>query len=245
MSTPRVGAVASSGLLLLGSLCVGCDPKSAPVRGGQLGNASFSYICGPETDPQCNPDSDLAAPGEVSAFPKIALGGKFAMSAEATSGPTGAYTLDASRPFFEFFDEGDRHLIRPKKTGIASILAIKGEEALDLTWVEVVKADHIKFVQGTPQGTFKDGSITLGKTGVTATATVTVTFKFRAVAADKDDKILAGAFDCKWTTSDAAIANITAGANANIVTVVSGKAGTATLHATLGDLAGDIALTVN
>jgi hypothetical protein len=241
-SRSRVGVVAASILLLFGA---GCDKKGSPVRSGQLGNADFTYVCGPDTDPQCNPDSDLAAPGEVSAFPKIALGSRFAMSAAARSGPTGEYTLDASRPFFEFFDEGDRHLIRPKKVGIASILAIKGEEALDLTWVELVKADHIKFVQGTPQGTFKDGSIAIGKNGVTAQASVVVTFKFRAVAADKDDKILAGAFDCKWTTSDPAIANITSPPTANIVTVVSGKAGTATLHATLGDLAGDIALTVN
>jgi len=223
---------------------VGCeDDKSAAVRAGQLGAAEFRYVCGTGEDPQCNTDADLAQPGEFSEFPKIAVGGAFGIDVRPKSGPESTIKLDFARSLFDF-DEAAKNF-KAKKPGVMSILGVRNDDVLDLTWVEIVKADHIKLIQGTPDGKFKDGSIKIGPEGVAGQANVQLTFKFRAVAADKDDKLLAGSLPCMWTTSDAAIANITSSPTANIVTVVSGNPGTATIHVTLGDMQGDIALKVN
>jgi hypothetical protein len=233
--------------LSLAITAVGCEDKggSAAARGGQLGAATFTYVCGKGEDPQCNTDSELAQPGEFSTFPRIAVGAAFGLGIKPKERQfdNDSLKLDFSETLFEV-DEAKTNF-KGKSPGVMSILANYNSETLDLTWLEVVKADHIKLIQGTPDGKFKDGSIKIGPDGVAGQANVQFTFKFRAVAADKDDKLLAGALPCMWTTSDAAIANITSPPTANIVTVVSGNPGTATVHVTLGDMQGDITLKVN
>jgi hypothetical protein len=239
-------AMPTTFMMVVALAVVGCEDKdkSAAVRGGQLGAAEFSYICGRGEDPQCNTDSELAQPGEFSSFPRIAVGASFGLGVKPKKGPDGnAITLDFSETIFEV-DEAKTNF-KGKTPGVMSVLAIRYSEVVDLTWMEIVKADHIKLIQGTPDGKFKDGSIKIGPEGVSGQASVQFTFKFRAVAADKDDKLLAGAFPCMWTTSDATIANITSSPTANIATVVSGNPGTATIHVTLGDMQGDITLKVN
>ncbi len=212
------------------------DAQPPPQQKGDLGNATFTYQCGPDSDPQCNADSELAPIGKGSQFPTLALGSTFLLQAQrAGEAGTGALTVTPVSTGFLDADASGKLMIA-KRAGVVTVLATSGTDTIDLTTVVVTAPDHVKLLQGSPTNSFKNGSVVVGPGGVTAQANVQVTFKFRAFAVDKSDGVLAGALPCNWTTSDATIANITTPANANIVSVVSGKAGTATITNTIGGL---------
>jgi hypothetical protein len=234
----------SSLVIALGALVIGCNDKAAstpdaqppPQQKGDLGAATFTYQCGPDSDPQCNVDSELAPIATDSQFPTLALGSTFVLQAQR-AGDAGTGALVVTPVSTGFIDaDATGKLMTAKRAGITTVLATSGADTVDLTTVVITAPDHVKLLQGSPTGSFKNGSVVVGPNGVTAQANVQYTFKFRAFAVDKNDTVLAGALPCNWTTSDATIASITSPPQANIVTVVSGKAGTATITNTIGAL---------
>lgn len=230
--------------LVIAMLAAGCDDKTAstpdaqppPQQQGDIGNATFTYQCGPDSDPQCNVDSELAPIAKDSQFPVIAAGSTFLLQAQRAR-DAGTGPLDVVPVSTSFIDKDTTgKLMTAKRAGVTTVLAKNGADTVDLTTVVLTAPDHVKLLQGSPTGSFQNGSVVIGPNGVTAQANVQYTFKFRAFAVDKSDGVLAGALPCQWTTSDATIANITTPPQQNIVTVVSGKAGTATITNTIGTL---------
>jgi hypothetical protein len=215
-----------------------------PTQQGDLGAATFTYNCGPDSDPQCNVDSELAPIAASSQFPTLAAGSTFTLTAALADGGAPLKVVPVSTSFLDKDVTGN--LQTAKRAGVTTVLADQSSTLVDLTTVVIGQPDHIKVLQGTPQASFKSGSITIGTGGVTTTSTGTYTFHFRAFMVDKSDNILAGAFPCNWTSSDTTIATVTTDTKSNISSVVSQmKAGSTTVTVSLGTMTANILITVN
>ena len=208
---------------------------------GGLGRATFTYGCAGPGDAQCDLDADLAPLRESSPFPLLAVGSQFRLAAEGAA--YGPLDLDSASPDFLALD-ADGLTLTASRAGIASVVAARGGTPVDFANIELVEPAALKILQATPQGSFKGVDLDFGNGSVSATAQTVVTFKFRAVVTDADDVLLAGALPCNWATSDANVASITSDPAENIVTVVSGQSGTATVSVTYGAFTGSITIAV-
>ncbi|MBX3228243.1 MAG: hypothetical protein KIT84_26540 [Labilithrix sp.] len=239
------------GCLILAAGIVACDDDKKgdeaskvpppPEQGGVLGAARFRYKCLLPSDAQCDFDKELGtgAGGSSSSLPTLATGSRFGLEIElnASAGEGDAPALTALHPTFATVEADGVTLVRPGKTTIG---LSRGADIVDMLDVEVKDPTGIKLFSGDPQGQFTDVKVGVGS----VKATVQFTFRFRAALAD-GDQVLAGSVPCKWTTSDAEIANITTEPEDNIVTVVTGtKQGTATIKVELGTFSTEIPLTV-
>ena len=235
---------------LLPILAVGCEPKEKmtgpPVKVGEIGSATFVYGCGPDSDVQCNMDAELAPKAMNTVFPQVAVGSKFAITTvtnveAGTGAPLGVGTAGTVMVDVDPMSK----LLLGKKEGYGALLALSGTTVVDITSIHLAVPTKLEILQGTPDGKFLGGSVSIGPGGVSATSSVVYTFRFRAIPKDDSGGILAGALPCNWTTSDANVAKITTPPQQNIVTVVSGTAGTANIDVTLGPLKGQIVIKVN
>ena len=105
--------------------------------------------------------------------------------------------------------------------------------------------DHLEFAHTNPTGGSFKGNVTVPGLSITVSvAGGPVTQLFRVVPMTADRKLLAGSLPCMWTSSDATTAQVTTDPTQNIVTVQLNKAGTATLHVTLGSAAADVTVTL-
>lgn len=216
-------------------------PPPPPEQGGVLGAARFRYKCLLPSDAQCDFDKELGtgAGGSSSSLPDLAKGSRFALEFELNAGaPAGAPpVITALHPTYATVEPDGITLVRPGKTTIG---LNRGGDVVDMLDITVVDPNGIKIFSADPQGNYKDVSLT----GNSVKVTVQFKFRFRAAPA-KDTTELAGSFPCKWTTSDAEIANITTPADDNIIEVLTGtKQGTATIKVELGTMTKEIPITV-
>lgn len=228
-------------------LSAGCDEDTPPpkqpvvVLPGGLDRAQFVYGCAGPADAQCDVDADLAPVRDASPFPLLAVGGRFELVAQTKD--LAPLALDVASGAFLSLD-ADGKTLTALEPGLVSVVASRDGVPLDFADVELVEPANLKILQATPQGSFKGVDIDLGDGSVSATANVDFTFKFRAVVTDADGAILAGDFPCVWSSSDPAVAAITSDPEENIVTVVSGSAGSAVITVDLGDFSGLVTIEV-
>lgn len=231
----------------LALLAGGCDAdKPAPeqpvvVLPGGLDRAQFVYTCAGPADAQCDVDADLAPIRAESPFPPLAVGGRFELAARTKD--LKPLDLDVASGAFLGLD-ADEKTLTALQPGLVSVVASRDGVPYDFADVELVDPAGLKILQATPQGSFKDASIDLENGSVSATANVEFTFKFRAVVTDAEGSILAGDFPCVWSSSDPAVAAITTDPEENIVTVVSGAAGSAVITVDYGDFTGLVTIEV-
>jgi hypothetical protein len=226
--------------LLLGALAA-CDPKdeaqvaATPVNEGALRAVTFSYSCAGPGDAQCDADAELAPVAAGSSFPAVAVGTQFVVGVKLSDTP-GPVTIGGAGGAFlttKLTELGT--LVTASRPGNVALLALSGQQVVDLTTLELREIDHIALFQASPRGDFKGGALSLNDGKVTASADVRYTFKFRVAPVDKDGKILAGALPVQWTTEDPSVARLTSAPNENIATFVSGAAGSTKVRATVGD----------
>lgn len=224
---------------------VGCDDvepqQPEVVLLGSLGRATFTYECAGPGDAQCDVDADLAPLREDSPFPLIAVGSRFELSAESTG--IGPLDLGSASGAFLSLD-ADGRTMTAERPGVVSVVALQGGSPLDFADVELVEAANLKILQATPEGSFEGAEVDIGNGEVSAEVDVEFTFKFRAVMTDADGTILAGDVDCAWTSSDPSVAEITTDPEENIVTVVSGQAGSAVITVEYGEFSGTVTIEV-
>lgn len=224
----------------------GCDDVPEPeqpevVLLGSLGRASFTYGCAGPGDAQCDIDADLAPIREEAVFPLLAVGSRFELAAEAEG--YGELTLDSAS--YDFLEVGEDGLtMTAKRAGLVSVIGSSEGTPIDFADVELVDPVDLKILQATPEGSFEGVEIDIGSGEVSAEVDVEFTFKFRAIVTDADDVILAGDFPCLWTSSDPDVATITTDPEENVVTVVSGEAGTAIITVEYGDFTGTVEIEV-
>jgi hypothetical protein len=214
------------------------------VQVGELGRGTFVYICGSGADAQCNDNADLSIVDPSTNLPSVALGSTFNVNYrsngdKSTTGPTQSGDLD-----FLSVDTASTGY-DAKRVGLVALLGIYHGRVEDLVHAHIEALDHLEFANTNPSGggSFK-GEVTVPGLNVDASATAAPTMLVRVVPMTKDRRLLAGALPCQWTTSDATTAAIDGASTGNIVSVKLLKSGTATLHVTLGPLAGDVTLTI-
>ncbi len=237
-----LGRVVGIGFLL----CAGCDDAPDPeqpeiVLLGSLGRASFTYACAGPGDAQCDVDADLAPIREEAVFPLLAVGSRFELTAEGDG--YGPLDLDSASAEFLEVDE-DGATMTAKRAGLVSVIGSFKGTPVDFADVELVEPADLKILQATPEGSFEGVEIDIGSGEVSAEVDVEFTFKFRAIVTDVDDTILAGDFPCSWSSSNPDVATITTDPEENIVTVVSGEAGTAIITVEYGDFTGTVEIEV-
>lgn len=224
---------------------VGCDDvepqQPEVVLLGSLGRATFTYGCAGPGDAQCDLDADLAPLREDSPFPLIAVGSRFELEAEADG--LGSIGLGTASEDFLSVDE-DGLTVTAERPGVVSVVALSDGVPFDFADIELVEATDLKILQATPAGSFEGVDIDIGDGEVSAEVDVEFTFKFRAVLTDADGTILAGDLGCAWTSSDPTVAEITTDPEENVVTVVSGAAGTAVISVEVGSFVGNVTIEV-
>jgi hypothetical protein len=232
------------GVVLVVLAAAGCS--SSPGNGtspGELGRGKFSYYCDPNykvADAQCNDNADLAIVDPSTNLPSIALGASFNVTfsdGRDYTDDTNAIALDPNTMRFVAIE-----------TGYAVLVGHRDDQgnAEDLVHVTIEQIDHIEFAHTAPMGGSFKGEVTAP--GLMASFTVQggpVTQLFRVVPLTKDRRLLAGALPVKWTSSDPSVVQVMTDPTQNIITVQILKSGTATLHVTLGETAGDVTLTVS
>jgi hypothetical protein len=227
----------------------GCDATSETepieqppvVLVGGLGRATFEYACVDLGDPQCDLDADLAPLREQSPFPFLAVGSRFQLAAEGEG--YGPLVLDSASSDFLLVEE-DGVTMQALREGAASVVAAKDGVPVDFGTVELVEPAGLKILAATPQGSFEGVEVDFGNGEVSAEVDAQFTFKFRAIVVDGEGEILAGALPCLWETSDSDVATITSDPADNVVVIVSGEAGSATVSVTYGELTGSITIDV-
>lgn len=232
-----------------GLLVAACDessdtePDEQPpvVLYGGLGRATFEYACVALGDPQCDLDADLAPLREQSPFPFLAVGSRFQLATEGTE--YGPLVLDSASSDF-LLVEDDGITMQALRAGAASVVATKGGVPVDFGNIQLVDPAGLKILAATPQGSFEGVEVDFGNGQVSAEVNAQFTFKFRALVTDADGEILAGALPCLWETSDSDVATITSDPADNVVVIVSGAAGTATVSVAYGDFTGEITIDV-
>jgi hypothetical protein len=206
----------------------GCDeiegPQQPPVELlGSLGRVTFTYACAGPGDAQCDVDADLAPLRSESPFPRLGVGSRFELTGVSTD--FGAIEVDtASSAVLSVEEDG---ALRAREAGLVSVVALHEGVPLDFADVELVEPAGLEILQATPQGSFEGVDLDISNGELTADVDATFTFKFRAIVVDASGALLAGDYPCSWTSSDESVAEITSDPIDNIVTVVSGQAGSA------------------
>lgn len=242
---------------LLGALCVAsvtlaCDgdgtsepPPTQPevtLRGG-LSRTTFTYACSQPSDPQCNVDADLAPVRESSPFPALALGSRFQLAVASDSAQYKQLGIDVVAADF-LGREADGKTFLAKRTGTTSIVATEANVPIDFANIEVVAPSKFKILQAKPDGDFRGIDVDFSGKGASAGVDTQFTFRFRAIVTGPDDEILAGALPCTWVSSNPDVARITSDPASNMVTLVSGVAGTSLVEVDLGEYHGTVNLEV-
>ena len=70
------------------------------------------------------------------------------------------------------------------------------------------------------------------------------TIEFRVSPVTADDRILAGALPCAWSSSNSSVAQIVGASDENVIDVSTGQAGSTTIGVQLGSLTASVPLTV-
>jgi len=217
------------------------DEQPPVVLYGGLGRATFVYTCVGPGDAQCDLDADLAPLREQSPFPLLAVGSRFQLAAKGAA--YGPLVLDSASSEF-LLVESDGITMQALRAGAASVVATNEGVPVDFGNVELVAPAGLKILAATPQGSFEGVEVDFGNGGVSAEVDAQFTFKFRAIVTDEAGDLLAGALPCLWETSDSDVATITSDPTDNVVVIVSGEAGTATVSVAYGDFTGSISIDV-
>jgi hypothetical protein len=220
-----------------GLAALGCSSASGNgAQAGELGRGTFSYVCGPGADAQCNSNADLPIVDPSTNLPPVALGSLF--------------DLDYAPGRVESDDEAvlpvvDNQWFYAKGSGYVAVVGSKGGTADDLVHVLVEPIDHLEFAQSAVTGGSFMGEVTVP--GLTATVTVNggpLTQYYRVVPLTQDRKLLAGGLPCMWTSSNPSVGRVVSDPAQNIVQVQFSQNGMVTFHVTLGSAAGDVNVTV-
>ncbi|MSP25972.1 MAG: hypothetical protein EXR75_12595 [Myxococcales bacterium] len=233
------------GALLIFAALSGCYPKGkdeskTASEGGELGNGTFTYACGPLSDAFCVVDADkpAASADQSVPFPVVATGSRFTMTYKSDEPPASPFWVTVLAPEFFTATEEGKYLIA-RLHGFAALGGPEGDGGLeDLTHLEIADPVALRFSQEDTSGNIN------GSFGGLDVAVSSALHRFRVAPVDAADGLLAGALPCSWTTSDASVVAITTDVASNVIEVSFGKAGTATLGATLGDLSGEVQVTV-
>jgi hypothetical protein len=223
----------------------GCEegepPSQPPVElFGSLGRVTFTYDCVGPGDAQCDVDADLAPLREESLFPRLGVGSRFELT--GVSEEFGPIEIDSASP--EVLSVEEDGTLLGRAPGLLSVVALHQGVPLDFADVELVEPAGLKLLQATPEGSFEGVDLDIGNGEVTADIDATFTFKFRAIVVDASGSLLAGDYPCTWTSSDPAVAEITTDPAENVVTVVSGQAGSAVVTVEYGEFTATIGIEV-
>lgn len=210
-------------------LAAGC----APSQEGEFGSGTFHYFCVEASDAQCDALDEVAP--EV--FQALAIGGWFTVA--YTDHLIDGYVREDGAPRLEVVSASDPVTglstalrLRVLEPGFVALVAYsgsgspRGENLIHLFATEPTGV-RISRVEA-------DASFFGDFAGVSIEARVSGLLRLRAAPIDDDGRILAGALDCHWTTSDAAIVEIASDPTDNVVEIRPVAPGTATLEVTLG-----------
>ncbi len=210
----------AGGVLIIAAttLALGCEYNGYLPPKSNLGWEFVAYSCLGFEDPFCDDAEPLLIPASdsLSSHAPIGLGSRFGVS-------------DGSAVSTERLTPMPTGGFEAKKVGIAAVVS-----ASDFAHFDVRKPVEVVVTHRAPSGLFTN------RVGKTAFNLSLPEDKFRAMLADAEGNALAGAYNCKWTTTDKAVISIQGSAHKNLVTFRIEGAGTATLRVELGDFSQDI-----
>ncbi|AKT37925.1 hypothetical protein [Chondromyces crocatus] len=230
-----------SPLLLLLPLVAGCSEGDGRQGiAGELGNGVFYYLCAGDSDAQCD---DKATRGDIDvatgAFPPVAVGGRFSIDFESNDTyDVGPYTIDTANDFVT----SEETVFQAMAPGVAALVAMDGNTAMDLVHVRFEEAKTIRVSQTETNTNLPEriqGGVSANVGGldveleVDAPTGLTGRTFLRVVPATEDGRILAGALPVTWRGDPDVVAFLSAPSD-NVVEVQIN--GTGPITATVGAL---------
>jgi hypothetical protein len=231
----RLAVGASLALAL--TACQTRGPDKTQV--GQLGNATFTYLC----DSRSADDAYCDVTQDATAFPTLALGADFYVKATASATLLSLSSVSTARISEPVTATGPWSALAP---GITSLVTPGDREPkpdyIDVSVLAPITLELSQITQGV------DGKVTgtVGKLSGDVTIALTETF-LRAAPLDAKGEPLGGTLKTHylWTTSDPTIVTISSDANKHIIKITAGGSkGTAKLTVTNGSLAATANLVV-
>lgn len=228
------------------ALFLGCDDSAGtPSVKGTLGNLSFAYRCVVDSDPQCDPKSEVAPKVENASFPAIAVGSRFGIDTTDEKAGNLTSAVVPGSDFFDFEDQSGAFVA--VRAGFGTVVATRSTgEVVDLGYLRFDDPARLRILQSAEVGNFESGTIEIDPGGVSGSVKTSTFFTFRVVAENEAGEILAGAFPVKWTNSDSTVAvfHQSDPDKDNIIQLESKSAGTSTISVTFGKLTSSFDLEV-
>lgn len=233
--------------VVLPVVLVGCDVQgSGPTIQGTLGKLSFAYSCVADSDPQCDPKSEVAPKLANASFPAIAVGSRFGIV--TTNDAASNLTTDVvpGSDFFQFEQQSGAFVAL--RSGFGTVVATRSSgDVVDLGYLRFDDPARLRILQAAQAGNFESGTIQINPGGVSGSVKTSTFFTFRVVAENQNGELLAGAFPVTWTNSNTSVAVFRNNdpTRDNIVELESKGAGTSTITVSFGKLTSSFDLVVS
>lgn len=226
------------GLALMSALPLGCD--SNVKQEGELGEGTFIYTCARPSDAQCDEGDEVVAD---EALGHLAVQGVFGLSyyeaiADSSYSGIGNQTSDRLKVEGQLAYTGPQVLITPLKPGWASVFGASGS-SMDFLNMRVFEPEGLRISRAEVGGVFS-GSFGAGSISVKVAELMTL----RVAPTNAAGEVLAGAFDCLWTSSNPVVAEITTDPTNNVIEIQLNQSGTSSFQVTLGALTETVEIVV-